>query len=191
MLQMRTKHTLYIRIALLLAVTLLLSACASPTPVPALILGPEVTVPTKPATSDIPEVGAIASNFTLLDLNGAKVHLDDYRGKVVLLNFWATWCPPCQQEIPMFVEVYEELKDQDFVILAVSMGESKEKVSSFVAEKGMTFPVLLDSNKHVARRYLVRAIPTSVVIDRDGVVQRIVVGTMHESQLRAELKDLL
>ena len=91
----------------------------------------------------------------------------------------------------MFIEVYEELKGDDFVILAVSMGEGKDKVSSFVSQKGMSFPVLLDSSRDVARRYLVRAIPTSVVIDRDGVVQRIIVGMMHESQLQAELKDLL
>jgi len=191
MLQMRTKQALYISAALLLAAALLMAGCASPTPVPMPVLGPEVSVPTKPAVSDIPEVGAIAPEFTLLDLSGVEVQLSDYRGKVLLLNFWATWCPPCQQEIPMFIEVYEELKDEDFVILAVSIGEGKEKVSGFVSEKGMTFPVLLDSSKDVARRYLVRAIPTSVVVDRDGVVQRIVIGMMHESQLRAELKDLL
>ena len=191
MLLMQTKQALCRRAALLLVVALLMAACASPTPVPTPMLGPEVSVPTKPAESDIPKVGAIAPDFTLSDLNGDEVQLSDYRGKVLLLNFWATWCPPCQQEIPMFIEVYEELKDEDFVILAVSIGEGKEKVSGFVSEKGMTFPVLLDSSKDVARRYLVRAIPTSVVIDRDGVVQRIVVGMMHESQLRAELKDLL
>jgi len=191
MLLMRIKHVLHKRVAILLVVTVLIAGCASPTPVPTPTLGPEVTVPTKPAESDIPEVGAIAPGFTLLDLSGAEVQLSDYRGKVLLLNFWATWCPPCQQEIPMFIKVYEEMKDQDFVVLAVSIGEGKEKVSGFVSEKGMTFPVLLDSSKGVARRYLVRAIPTSVVIGRDGVVQRIVVGMMRESQLRAELKDLL
>ncbi|MCG2769448.1 MAG: TlpA family protein disulfide reductase [Anaerolineae bacterium] len=188
---MQTKQALCRRAALLLVVALLMAACASPTPVPTPMLGPEVTVPTKPAASDIPKVGAIAPDFTLPDLNGDEVQLSDYRGKVLLLNFWATWCPPCQQEIPMFIEVYEELKGDDFVILAVSMGEGKDKVSSFVSQKGMSFPVLLDSSRDVARRYLVRAIPTSVMIDRDGVVQRIIVGMMHESQLRAELKDLL
>ena len=146
---------------------------------------------TKPATPDIPEVGGIAPGFTLPDLNGDEVSLNDYRGKVVLLNFWATWCPPCQYEIPMFVEVYEELNDEDFVILAVSMGERKEKVASFVATKWMSFPVLLDSSRSVARRYLVRGVPTSLVIDRDGVVQWSIVGMMHESQLRRVLENLL
>ncbi len=173
----------------MLSIILLLGGCAKPTPTPT--LGSLVTVPTKPAASDIPEVGAIAPRFTLPDLNGDEVTLDDYRGKVVLLNFWATWCPPCQNEIPMFIEVYEELKDEDFVILAVSMGERKEEVASFVAAKGMTFPVLLDSSRSVARRYLVRAVPTSLVIDRDGVVQRIIVGMMYEAQLRRVLENLL
>lgn len=177
------------RVVVLLSVTLMLAGCALPAPTPT--LGPVMTVPTRPAASDIPKVGAIAPDFTLPDLNGDQVSLDDYRGKVVLLNFWATWCPPCQQEIPMFVEVYEELKDEDFVILAVSIGEGKEKVSNFVSEKGMTFPVLLDLDKNVGRRYLVRAIPTSIVVDRDGVVQRIIVGMVRESQLRAELEGLL
>lgn len=191
MLRMRIKHVLHKRAVILLVVALLMAGCASPTPVPTSTLGPEVSVPTKPAESGILEIGAIAPEFTLLDLNGAEVQLSDYRGKVLLLNLWAIRCPPCRQEIPMFIEVYEDLKDQGFVILAVNIEESKEKVSDFVSVEGVTFPVLLDSSQEVARRYLVRFIPTSVVIDRDGVVRQIIVGMMQESQLRAELKDLL
>jgi len=188
---LQRKSAFWVKIAAFLSVVMLVAGCSSSAATPTATLGPMVIVPTRPAASDVPEVGAIAPDFTLQDLNGDQVSLVDYRGKVVLLNFWATWCPPCQHEVPMFVDMYEELKDDDFVILAVSIGEGKDKVSSFAAEKGMSFPVLLDSSKVVGRRYLVRAIPTSVVIDRFGVVRRIIVGMMQESQLRAELKDLL
>jgi len=174
-------------------------------------LGPEYTVATPPASVSTPEntaqadrspvpeptapanpaIGAIAPDFRLLDLNGTEVALRDFRGQVVLLNFWATWCPPCRLEIPMFVEVYEELKDQGFVIVAVNMRESREKVAAFASEYEMSFPILLDPRVEVGARYLANSIPRNIVIDRDGVVRHIIMGMMRETQLVNAVQELL
>ncbi|GAI00918.1 unnamed protein product, partial [marine sediment metagenome] len=86
-----------------------------------------------------------AKDFTLEDLKRSAVSLRDFEGKVIFLNFWATWCPPCRIEMPAMEKLWQKFKDEDFVILAVDLREAREKVSSFIKENGYTFPVLLDS----------------------------------------------
>ena len=128
-----------------------------------------------------PEVGYLAPGFTLEMMNrGKAVNLSDYKGKVVLLNFWASWCFPCRKEMPSMEELYQIFKDKDFEILAVNMDKfSQEKVISFVSNYGLTFPILLDKELKTALIYEVRHIPTSYIIDKNGVISDKIIGGIH------------
>jgi peroxiredoxin len=108
------------------------------------------------------------SDFTLKALNGREVSLSDYRGKIVFLNFWATWCPPCRIEMPSMEKLYQGFKGKDFVILAVSVKESKKVVEKFVKDYKLNFPVLMDPEGRVGREYMVFSIPTTYLINRHG-----------------------
>lgn len=123
-----------------------------------------------------------AANFTLVDLQGKTWTLKDLRGKVVLVNFWATWCPPCQKEMPDLEALYNQFKDQGFVVLALSQDDETEKVAPFIAERKITFPVLLDPGQKVGALFQVNGIPKSFVYNRDGklVAQSIDMRTRHQ-----------
>ena len=109
-------------------------------------------------------------DFTLEDLNGNKVTLSQLKGKKVYLNFWATWCPPCKEEMPDIEKLYQETKDSDLVILAVSVDTDKKTVEDFIAKNKYNFPVLLDVKGEVSQLYQVSGIPTSYFIDTDGIL---------------------
>ncbi|MFQ6066609.1 MAG: TlpA family protein disulfide reductase [bacterium] len=109
-----------------------------------------------------------APDFTLENLEGSAVSLKDFEGKVVFLNFWATWCGPCREEMPSMEKLWQRFKEKAFVILAVDLREKKEEISSFMKDYGLTFPVLLDSRGEVGSIYAVRAIPTTYLIDSQG-----------------------
>jgi thiol-disulfide isomerase/thioredoxin len=109
-----------------------------------------------------------AHNFALKDLNGNEVQLEDYRGKVIFLNFWATWCQACLVEMPSMEKLYRELKNKDFIILAVDMQEDLEQVIKFKKKFELSFPILLDTDGVVASYYGVNAIPATYIIDRGG-----------------------
>ncbi|HWU40783.1 MAG TPA: TlpA disulfide reductase family protein [Candidatus Acidoferrum sp.] len=120
------------------------------------------------------ERGAVAPDFLLPDLTGTPIRLSDHRGKVVLLNFWATWCPPCRAEMSSMEGLYQAYRDRGLVILAVSNDHGgKSVVESFVRERGVTFPILMDPDGEVLARYGVRGLPPSYLLDRRG---RIVSG---------------
>jgi peroxiredoxin len=121
------------------------------------------------------------ADFTLADLQGKTWTLGSLRGKVVLVNFWATWCPPCRKEMPDLETLYERFKDKGFVILAIS-DEEQAKVQPFVKERSIHYPVLLDSGRKVNDLFEVEGIPKSFVYDRDGklVAQSIDMRTQHQ-----------
>lgn len=124
-----------------------------------------------------PQEGFLAPSFTLQDLGGAQISLGDFKGKVVLLNLWATWCGPCRKEIPSLERLYQLRKDRAFEILAVSVDRtSPSKVASFVANQQMSFPVLVNPRGDVGQRYWAKAIPTSFLLDKKGVIRWKVVG---------------
>jgi peroxiredoxin len=124
-----------------------------------------------------PRTGYPAPDFTLPDLNGRLHHLSQYRGKVVFLNLWATWCPPCRMEMPAMERLHQRLRGRDFVMLAVSADEGgKDAVAPFVAEMGLTFPVLLDPDGRLSPRYGVTGYPETFLIDRNGQVVNHTIG---------------
>ena len=123
-----------------------------------------------------PVVGKPAPDFQLPALDGEAVSLGDFRGKPVLLNFWATWCGPCRMEMPFLQLTYEEWSDKGLVVLAVDVGESQPTVKEFIERFVFTFPVLLDPGQEVALMYNIRAFPTTFFIDADGKIQDIQVG---------------
>ena len=125
-----------------------------------------------------PEVGKLAPDFKLQSLDGQTVSLGDFRGKPVLLNFWATWCPPCRFEMPFLQEIFEnkEWSGKGLVILTIDIGENPSRVKEFMENYDLSFPVLLDTDQNLALEYNIRAIPTTFFIDKDGIIQDIKVG---------------
>jgi peroxiredoxin len=123
-------------------------------------------------------VGKIAPDFQLLDTNGNQVALSDFRGRPVMLNFWATWCTPCQFEMPLFQEIYEDEKwlQEELVILAVNLQDSANDIKQFMTYMGLTFTVLLDTNGLVGLKYNTRNIPVTYFIDKDGIIKDVAIG---------------
>lgn len=117
-----------------------------------------------------------APDFNLISLRGGRIQLSDYRGKVVFLNFWATWCGPCRAEMPSMQDLYADLQDENFVVLAINQQEGNRVVQDFVDQQGFSFPVLMD-NGQVSYQYGVRGIPTTFIIGPDGNVIAGKVGT--------------
>ena len=118
-------------------------------------------------------------DFTLPLLSGENASLSSYKGKVVILNFWATWCPPCRAEMPSMETLYQRFKNQGLEILAVDLGESARTVRQFIQDHNYTFPVMLDSNSRIGSLYGIQSIPTSFIIDREGKIIGRVVGAIH------------
>lgn len=138
------------------------------------------------ASADV-EVGHPAPDFLLPGLGGEWLRLSDWRGeKAVIVNFWATWCPPCQEEMPDF-ERLRERRGHEVEIVAVNLYEPEEQVEPFIASLGLTFPVALDRDGEVSRRYLVRPLPTSFFIDRDGIIRARYFGLMSASVMEGLL----
>lgn len=135
--------------------------------------------------------GKRARDFTLKMLHGDEVSLADYAGQVVLVNFWATWCPPCAAEIPDLEAVYRARKDEGFVILGVNVQDHPKIVEPFVADLGMTYPVLLDETDQVSKEYRAQSLPMSILVDRDGVIQVRHVGYLSGEQLERYLAEML
>ncbi|MDR1869382.1 MAG: TlpA family protein disulfide reductase [Treponema sp.] len=117
-------------------------------------------------------------DFTLPLSDGGKATLSSYKGKVVILNFWATWCPPCRAEMPSMETMYQHFNKQDLVMLAVDVGEDALIVKRFIHNGGYTFPVLLDSDKKVSSVYGINAIPTTYIIDREGMIVGRIIGSI-------------
>ena len=126
------------------------------------------------------------ADFTLSDLQGKAWHLQELRGKVVLVNFWATWCPPCRKEMPDLDALYNKFKDQDFVVLAIS-DEETAKVSPYLAEHKVSHPVLLDPGRKVNDLFIVEGIPKSFVYDRSGKMVAQSIDMRTRSQFLAML----
>ena len=138
--------------------------------------------------------GFPAPDFTLDLLGGGQVTLSELRGKAVLVNFWATWCLPCREEMPAIEAFYRSHKDLGLVVIGVNLTDqdSIPDVAGFVQELGVTFPIALDRDGVVSRRYQLLGLPTSFFIDRQGVIRSVVVGgPMSEALIQSRVNDLL
>lgn len=135
--------------------------------------------------------GQRAIDFELKTLDGEKMSLSDFEGNAVLINFWATWCPPCRAEIPGIEDAYKAHQDEGFVVLGVNVGEPGAAVEPFVADMGITYPVLLDETTEVSRSYRAVGLPASLVLDRAGVIRARHVGFLSDTQLEEYLEGVL
>jgi len=141
-----------------------------------------------------PQQGFLAPDFELQTTTGETVKLSDMRGQAVLVNLWATWCPPCRAEMPAIEKVYNEYKDDGLVVLAVNMTyqDDATKIEPFINEYGLTFPILLDETSDMAHAYQLRSLPSSYFIGRDGIIHEVVIGgPMAEALLRTRVEEIL
>jgi len=129
-----------------------------------------------------PQVGSLAPEINLPNLEGNYISLNSYRGEPVLLNFWATWCGPCRAEMPHLQAIYNEWTDKGLVLLTVDVGESITIARNFMQENGFTMPVLVDSSRVILDRYQITGIPTTYFIDKDGIIQEKRVGSFPDKQ---------
>lgn len=136
-----------------------------------------------------------APDFTLESRSGDNIRLEDHRGEVVMLNFWASWCGPCRQEMPLMDEIYSRYQDLGFTILAVNVDENRDEALRFLDKVPVTYPVLYDPESSVSELYEVPAMPTTVMIDRDGTARYIHYGykpgyeTEYETQIRELVRE--
>jgi thiol-disulfide isomerase/thioredoxin len=136
-----------------------------------------------------------APDFTLEDMDGKRHSLSDYRGKVIMLNFWATWCPPCRREIPSMESIYRDLGKSGFLVLAVNEFEEPDHVFAYTGQLSVfpTFPILFDRDSAVSQAYKVKGLPTTVLIDTQGrIVYRAVGGRdFDHPEVRKTVRELL
>ncbi|HZW82222.1 MAG TPA: TlpA disulfide reductase family protein [Candidatus Deferrimicrobium sp.] len=128
-------------------------------------------------------IGKPAPNFTLTSLDGKKVSLNELKGRPIILNFWATWCPPCKLEMPALDKVYGKSSEKGFTMLTINQQEDVGTIQKFLKENGYSLPVVLDSSGEVGELYQVQGIPTTVFIDSKGVITDIHTGTMPVEDL--------
>ena len=141
-----------------------------------------------------PRAGFAAPEVDLERLEGDRVRLSDLRGRVVVLNIWASWCPPCRAEMPALQALHEQRLGQGVVLLGINstVQDSEQAAREFAAEYGLSFPIALDRDGEATRLYQVRALPSTFFIDRQGIIRRVVVGgPLNPSVLETTVLDLL
>lgn len=148
------------------------------------------TIPETPSTPKYPdiEVGQLAPDFTLKNLSGEEVSLSDYRGKIVMINFWATWCKWCDIEMPDMQKLSNE--NDDLVVLAVDVEEDIKDVKAYIEKGGYDFEVVLDSDGFVNRTYLVNGLPNSYFVDKEGILLGKVGGAINFAQMNEILDNI-
>ncbi|MFP4610778.1 MAG: TlpA family protein disulfide reductase [Thiohalophilus sp.] len=130
-----------------------------------------------------------APAFTLKDMDGETHDLKDYRGHVVVVNFWATWCPPCREEMPSMERAWEQLQEHDIAMLAINVGEDEDTIFTFTADYPVSFPILQDRDSAVINEWPVKGLPTTFVLDKQGrIVSRVIGGREWDAP---ELIDML
>jgi peroxiredoxin len=141
-----------------------------------------------------PREGFAAPDFTLEILDGGEVRLSSLRGKAVVINLWASWCPPCRAEMPALQAAYEAERDRGLEIIAINttFQDQEHDARRFVEEFGLTFPIALDRSGTVSRQYLLRALPSTFFVGRDGVIRKVIIGgPMSEATIRSTVDELL
>ena len=160
----------------------------------ALILLPNPGVPASPTKVELnapARVSYPAPDIQLNDIKGNPVSLADYRGQVVLVNNWATWCPPCREEMPILNGYFRDHQHQDFILVAIDAGDPADMVSDFVARYGMDFPVWIDPNSSALNSFRNNYLPSSYLIDRQGQVILVWSGAVTRASLEQNITPLL
>lgn len=129
-----------------------------------------------------PKIGEKFPDVQYVDLEGKKGSITALKGRLILVRFWADWCPYCRVEMPVIDKVYKEYKKNDLAVLAINVKQSREKVEAFIAELNLSFPVILDREGRIAKRCGVQAIPTNFILDRKGVVREIIIGEVFKEK---------
>jgi cytochrome c biogenesis protein CcmG/thiol:disulfide interchange protein DsbE len=154
-------------------------------------------VPNSATTDDLissPREGFLAPDFTLEEISGETFTLSDLRGSAVVVNLWASWCPPCRGEMPALQQVYEKYRDRGLEILAVNTTyqDREAEARAFVDELGLSFPILLERTGDMARGYQLRAMPSTFFIDKEGVIRKVILGgPMSDATLQTAVEELL
>ncbi len=139
-----------------------------------------ILIPVTSCASTCPQLNGIAPGFTLENLLGEQKSLQDYQGKIVILTFWTTWCEPCKYDMPLIQEVYDKYAKYGLVVLAVNVKENYTRAANYIKEKAYTFPVLLDENGAVSQEYCVPAFPSTIFIDKQGIIKDGKVGAFRD-----------
>jgi peroxiredoxin len=156
-------------------------------------LAAALAVLSSPLASGAVATQASAPDFTLRSMSGPNLRLAEQRGRVVMVNFWATWCGPCRQEMPQLDRLYQKYKSSGFVLLGVNVDDDVRKATDVAAKLGVTFPVLLDTDKAVSKLYDLSTMPSTVIIDRDGKVRFMHRGYLagYEDNYDKQIRELL
>jgi len=153
-----------------------------------------VTKPSEIGKTPSPRQGFPAPEFTLDTLSEESINLHDFRGKVVVLNFWASWCPPCKAEMPAFEALQQAYRTSDVIVLAINTTYQDDLAAAtqFVEENHLSFPILFDNDGKVTNTYQVLAMPSSFFIDRQGVIRQVIIGgPISEALIQTQVRRLL
>ena len=139
-----------------------------------------------------PAVGEVLPKFTLPDLKGDKITVpDDFAGKVIVVRFWVDWCKSCAIEMPILDNAYNKYKDRGLVVVAVNVGQTKDVAEAFVTKLKLSYPVLLDTNSEITKKFGVKAVPFTLIIDRKGIVRKRILGEAGSETIGKIIQDLL
>ena len=139
------------------------------------------------------EITGKAPDFTLKGLNGDNLKLSELRGKVILINFWASWCGPCRQEMPVLDQLYQRYRSLDFTIIGVNVEENSDAAKSLLKDVNVTFPILFDNTNAVSKLYKVKGMPSSILVDRDGNMRDMYMGYQqgYEQEYQKQVRSLI
>lgn len=139
---------------------------------------------------EVLQVGDPAPDFKLTDLNGEEHQLSDYKGQGVFVNFWGTWCKPCEKEFPLMERQYQVYKDQGVQILAVNIAQSDYEVKQYAEQRDLTFPIVIDKNKSVMEAYNIIPLPTTLLVNAEGNIEKIITGEMSEEDIQSYMEQI-
>lgn len=140
---------------------------------------------------EVLKVGDSAPDFELVDMQGNKHRLSEYKGQGVFLNFWGTWCKPCEKEFPIINKYYQEYQDEGIQVLAVNIAESDFTVQKYIDRKGLAFPVLIDKTKSVMSAFNINPLPTTFLINSEGKIEKIITGEMSDANILQAMKQIM
>lgn len=151
-----------------------------------------LTAGCSPGTGQAPVIGKPAPEFQLESLDGQSVSLSSFEGQPVLINLWQVRCPPCRSEMPYMQQIYDEWHSRGLVLLTINIGESSAIIEEFMQSQGLSLPVLLDREGKVAQKYNIQFIPTTFLVDKDGIIQEKIIGAFQsKEQIEKKVSQML